>query len=180
MQVWRNWQTRKIQVLIIARLCGFKSLHLHHKKIPLSLFAKGDFLIWQVKGFVLSLTLAGSLFRRYAPYICTKKGFPKRFCIIKGERQWLTPFLLFVNNACNIIFVAKVVKISLAKFFSRAKQKGFFCALYHLSSDVVFFGGNIGEISVLRNATAGKERDVGIIVINRLVCLLADKGKAVI
>ena len=45
---------------------------------------------------------------------------------------------------------------------------------------VVFFGGNIGKISVLRNATAGKERDVGIIVINRLVCLLADKGKAVI
>ncbi len=36
MQVWRNWQTRKIQVLIIARLCGFKSLHLHHFKSKLN------------------------------------------------------------------------------------------------------------------------------------------------
>ena len=29
MRVWRNWQTRKIQVLIIARLCRFKSCYPH-------------------------------------------------------------------------------------------------------------------------------------------------------
>ena len=32
MQVWRNWQTRQIQVLVIAISCGFKSHHLHHEK----------------------------------------------------------------------------------------------------------------------------------------------------
>ena len=30
MRVWRNWQTRKIQVLMVARLCRFKSCHPHH------------------------------------------------------------------------------------------------------------------------------------------------------
>ena len=29
MRVWRNWQTRKIQVLMVARLCRFKSCHPH-------------------------------------------------------------------------------------------------------------------------------------------------------
>ena len=29
MRVWRNWQTRKIQVLMIARLCRFKSCYPH-------------------------------------------------------------------------------------------------------------------------------------------------------
>ena len=38
MRVWRNWQTRKIQVLMIARLCRFKSCHPHQsKKQPLRL-----------------------------------------------------------------------------------------------------------------------------------------------
>ena len=32
MRVWRNWQTRKIQVLIVARLCKFNSCHPHQKK----------------------------------------------------------------------------------------------------------------------------------------------------
>ena len=32
MQVWRNWQTRKIQVLIRAILYGFDPLHLHQRK----------------------------------------------------------------------------------------------------------------------------------------------------
>ena len=27
--MWRNWQTRKIQDLVIARLCRFKSCHPH-------------------------------------------------------------------------------------------------------------------------------------------------------
>lgn len=30
MQMWRNWQTRQIQVLVAARLCKFKSCHLYH------------------------------------------------------------------------------------------------------------------------------------------------------
>ena len=29
MQEWRNWQTRKLQVLVTARPCGFKSHLLH-------------------------------------------------------------------------------------------------------------------------------------------------------
>ena len=29
MRMWRNWQTRKIQVLMVARLCRFKSCHPH-------------------------------------------------------------------------------------------------------------------------------------------------------
>ena len=38
MRVWRNWQTRKIQVLMIARLCRFKSCHPHqNKKQPFGL-----------------------------------------------------------------------------------------------------------------------------------------------
>ena len=32
MRVWRNWQTRKIQVLMVARLCRFKSCYPHQKK----------------------------------------------------------------------------------------------------------------------------------------------------
>ena len=32
MRVWRNWQTRKIQVLMIARLCRFKSCYPHQQK----------------------------------------------------------------------------------------------------------------------------------------------------
>ena len=32
MRVWRNWQTRKIQVLMFARMCRFKSCHPHQKK----------------------------------------------------------------------------------------------------------------------------------------------------
>ena len=31
MRIWRNWQTRKIQVLIAARLCKFKSCYPHHE-----------------------------------------------------------------------------------------------------------------------------------------------------
>ena len=34
-RVWRNWQTRKIQVLVAARLCRFNSCHPHHMKTPL-------------------------------------------------------------------------------------------------------------------------------------------------
>ena len=30
MRVWRNWQTRKIQVLITARLCRFNPCYPHH------------------------------------------------------------------------------------------------------------------------------------------------------
>ncbi len=29
--MWRNRQTRQIQVLVVAIPCGFKSLHPHHK-----------------------------------------------------------------------------------------------------------------------------------------------------
>ena len=32
MRTWRNWQTRKIQVLMVARLCRFKSCCPHQKK----------------------------------------------------------------------------------------------------------------------------------------------------
>ena len=32
MRVWRNWQTRKIQVLMVARLCRFKSCYPHQNK----------------------------------------------------------------------------------------------------------------------------------------------------
>ena len=45
MRVWRNWQTRKIQVLMVARLCRFKSCHPHQKKTP-SKFAWGLLLVW--------------------------------------------------------------------------------------------------------------------------------------
>ena len=42
MRVWRNWQTRKIQVLMIARLWRFKSSNPHQNKeigfIPIFLF----------------------------------------------------------------------------------------------------------------------------------------------
>ena len=31
MQMWWNWQTRKIQVLMVAIPCRFKSCHLHQK-----------------------------------------------------------------------------------------------------------------------------------------------------
>lgn len=31
MRVWRNWQTRKIQVLVFARGCRFKSCYPHMK-----------------------------------------------------------------------------------------------------------------------------------------------------
>jgi hypothetical protein len=31
MQEWRNWQTRRLQVPVVAISCGFKS-HLLHKK----------------------------------------------------------------------------------------------------------------------------------------------------
>ena len=31
LRAWRNWQTRKIQVLMAARLCGFKSRRPHQK-----------------------------------------------------------------------------------------------------------------------------------------------------
>ena len=46
MRMWRNWQTRKIQVLMVARLCRFKSCHPHQQKYPknsgvfLSVFCK--------------------------------------------------------------------------------------------------------------------------------------------
>ena len=29
MQEWRNWQTRRLQVPVVARSCGFKSHLLH-------------------------------------------------------------------------------------------------------------------------------------------------------
>ena len=32
MRIWRNWQTRQIQVLIAARLCRFKSCYPHQFK----------------------------------------------------------------------------------------------------------------------------------------------------
>ena len=33
MRTWRNWQTRKIQVLMVARLCRFKSCCPHQTRI---------------------------------------------------------------------------------------------------------------------------------------------------
>ena len=50
MRVWRNWQTRKIQVLMVARLCRFKSCHPHQKKTP-SKFAWGLLLVWMPQGW---------------------------------------------------------------------------------------------------------------------------------
>ena len=32
MRTWRNWQTRKIQVLMVERLCRFKSCCPHHRR----------------------------------------------------------------------------------------------------------------------------------------------------
>ena len=34
MQKWRNWQTRRLQVPVVARSCGFKS-HLPHSDLEL-------------------------------------------------------------------------------------------------------------------------------------------------
>ena len=34
MQEWRNWQTRRLQVPVVAILCGFKSRFLHPFQKP--------------------------------------------------------------------------------------------------------------------------------------------------
>ena len=46
MRTWRNWQTRKIQVLMVERLCRFKSCCPHHSNgflHPLLFCAQQDF-----------------------------------------------------------------------------------------------------------------------------------------
>ena len=43
MRMWRNWQTRQIQVLVNASSCGFKSRHPHHEPFA---NAKGSFFIY--------------------------------------------------------------------------------------------------------------------------------------
>ena len=52
MRVWRNWQTRKIQVLMIARLCRFKSCYPHHSGKTPPYLSENDnvvfFYLWRV------------------------------------------------------------------------------------------------------------------------------------
>ena len=44
MRTWRNWQTRKIQVLMVERLCRFKSCCPHHYPSRLTrAFSRKDF-----------------------------------------------------------------------------------------------------------------------------------------
>ena len=35
-QVWRNWQTRTVQVRVKAISCRFDSCYLHHQKYPVA------------------------------------------------------------------------------------------------------------------------------------------------
>ena len=43
MQVWRNWQTRMVQVHVNASSCRFKSCYPHHEKSPFRRRRKGLF-----------------------------------------------------------------------------------------------------------------------------------------
>ncbi len=83
-RVWRNWQTRKIQVLMFARMCRFKSCYPHQKTTDsdggLSFLTKSTLtgcfanqynpnLIFHLKDefglFVYSSKIEGAYFKRY-------------------------------------------------------------------------------------------------------------------
>lgn len=53
MQVWRNWQTRMVQVHMSASSCRFKSCHLHQVEYP---SGYSIFYTWKTP-----LALAGTL-----------------------------------------------------------------------------------------------------------------------
>ena len=81
MRVWRNWQTRKIQVLMVARLCRFKSCYPHQKgkgevHLPLFLFSKGT-------GLEVGAVVNDS------PVDCQSRERPSR--AVRGANQVLLP-----------------------------------------------------------------------------------------
>ncbi len=54
-QKWRNWQTRRLQVPVVAISCGFKSHLLHNKKETLS---KGFLFVMQMAEMIFQNALA--------------------------------------------------------------------------------------------------------------------------
>ena len=50
MRVWWNWQTRKIQVLITAMLCRFKSCHPHQTRIKTNPRENLEFVLFYIEG----------------------------------------------------------------------------------------------------------------------------------
>ena len=79
MQEWRNWQTRRLQVHVVAISCGFKSHLLHFRKVS----GRKD------------LRLFSSLYKNRFPLAA--KIFQKK-----------SNFLLTISSlSCNIYFVLK-------------------------------------------------------------------------
>ena len=68
MQEWRNWQTRRLQVPVVARSCGFKS-HLLHFFIAARIRKTAE-KPSKIKGFSrFSLLFAGREMRGFVPLL---------------------------------------------------------------------------------------------------------------
>ena len=87
--MWRNWQTRKIQVLMFARMCRFKSCYPHQKST----------------GFDLSIFYP---LRKQWYIITRKRASHHRRCIssaagcISFRNDDIQNFVLMICNSCGI------------------------------------------------------------------------------
>ena len=61
MQEWRNWQTRRLQVPVVARSCGFKS-HLLHSFFTKISYIRANYFKAKSRDFLSNFRIPGILF----------------------------------------------------------------------------------------------------------------------
>ena len=98
MRVWRNWQTRKIQVLMIARLCRFKSCHPHQKMVVI--FCKITTIFIQTAGLAYHHALACISSALWAVYHHSPECISLRFDDIQCSA------LMIYRNKLRMIYKA--------------------------------------------------------------------------
>ncbi len=109
MQEWRNWQTRRLQVPVVARSCGFKS-HLLHSFL-FQVYIKASQSLDFARLLLFSIFRHVSDYSKNLPPFCPSLFLDKKASLIYSKDYfspadgYLPEFLLIIiSSNCNQIF----------------------------------------------------------------------------
>ena len=100
MQEWRNWQTRRLQVPVVARSCGFKSHLLHSFLFQVHITPPRKSLI--LRGFSLFIFLLYIKFWKNLPIFCPSLMLRAKTALL--SRKFFTYLLYFFHCVYQIHF----------------------------------------------------------------------------
>ena len=104
MQVWRNWQTRMVQVHMNASSCRFKSCYLHQTKIIRTLLqlemGSDLFFFATIRILIKKLKRKVHIFSHYISLLCIE--IHNLFLGIKSIYLWIINPILSICFSCLI------------------------------------------------------------------------------